>query len=201
MLVSSYNNKGLKDVLIVQLKNCNIENQLTEKKGNITKIYEKKSGKIIGYNLFNASDVLDLSENGPVTLTEEQVELLNELLKENNWEDTLTVDNSPKFVVGYVKECEPLADSDHLNVTKIEIDKEEIVQIVCGAGNIQAGQKVVVAKPGAIMPDGLVIWPGELRGVKSNGMVCSAKELGLQQTSKGILVLDESEETGRPFTV
>lgn len=201
MLISSYNNKGLKDVLIIQLRECTIENQMIERKGNMTKIYEKESGETVGYNLFNASEILDLFENGPVTLTEEQVKILNEYIKLNNWTETLKADNSPKFVVGHVIECKPLEGSDHLNITKIEIDNDEVVQIVCGAENIKAGQKVVVAKPGSIMPDGLVIWPGELRGVKSNGMVCSAKELGLEQKSKGILVLEGSEETGRIFSI
>ena len=51
-------------------------------------------------------------------------------------------------------------DSDHLSITQTEVDNGEILQIVCGAPNIKAGQKVVVAKPGAMMPDGLMIWPG-----------------------------------------
>ncbi len=75
------------------------------------------------------------------------------------------------------------------------------MQIVCGASNIAAGQKVVVAKVGAMMPNGLVIWDGELRGEPSHGMVCSAKELGIEAetTKKGILVLDENAVTGSAF--
>lgn len=76
---------------------------------------------------------------------------------------------SPKFVVGYVKECLPHEDSDHLSVTQTEVDNGEVLQIVCGAANIKKGQRVVVAKPGAVMPSGSIIWPGELRGVASNG--------------------------------
>lgn len=199
MLITSYNNKGLNDILIVQLENCIVENQIAERKGNITKLTEKESGRTVGFNFFEVSDITEFPQSGPVTLTEEQVNLLNSQLKMNGWEEELVVDDSPKFVVGFVRECNPLEDSDHLNVTKTEIDNDETVQIVCGAANIESGQKVVVAKPGAIMPSGLVIWSGELRGVKSNGMICSAKELGLEQTSKGILVLEESSETGKAF--
>ncbi len=78
---------------------------------------------------------------------------------------------------------------------------DEQLQIVCGAPNVEAGQKVVVAKVGAVMPGGMKIKATELRGVPSNGMICSQKELGLPGApeEKGIYVLDESYETGQPF--
>ena len=77
------------------------------------------------------------------------------------------------------------------------------MQIVCGAPNVEAGQKVVVAKPGAVMPSGLIIRPSALRGVASSGMLCSARELGLADAPqvKGILVLDESAQTGEAFLI
>ena len=111
------------------------------------------------------------------------------------------MDNSPKFVVGFVKECSKHEDSDHLNITKIEVDNGEELQIVCGAANIKQGLKVVVAKVGAMMPDGMIIWPGELRGVASFGMVCSARELDLPNAPevKGILELPESAVVGSAF--
>ncbi|WP_208559104.1 YtpR family tRNA-binding protein [Marinilactibacillus kalidii] len=199
MLITSYNNKGLNDILMIQLAKCSIDNQITERKGNITKIVSKDNGDTVGFNFFEVSELLDLKNNGPVTLSEQEVDTLNQQIKQNGWSDELVADPSPKFVVGHVKECKPMADSDHLNITQTEIDNGEVVQIVCGAANIAENQKVVVAKPGAIMPDGLVIWPGELRGTKSSGMICSAKELNLDQVSIGILVLDETEETGSRF--
>ena len=55
---------------------------------------------------------------------------------------------------------------------------------MCGAPNIEAGQKVVVAKPGAMMPDGMMIWPGTLRGVESFGMICSAKRIAVAKCSR-----------------
>ncbi|WP_225744384.1 YtpR family tRNA-binding protein [Marinilactibacillus sp. Marseille-P9653] len=199
MLITSYNNKGLNDILMVQLSKCTIDNQRAERKGNITKIVSMDQGETVGFNFFELSELFSIDTNGPVTLSSEQVSVLNKQIKQNGWEDELVADTSPKLVVGYVKECVPMEDSDHLNITQTEIDNGEIVQIVCGASNIEQGQKVVVAKPGAVMPDGLVIWPGELRGTKSSGMICSAKELGLEQTSKGILVLEDTEEIGRTF--
>ena len=87
--------------------------------------------------------------------------------------------------------------------TQTEVDNGEILQIVCGAPNIKAGQKVVVAKPGAMMPDGLMIWPGVLRGEESFGMICSAKELRLPNApaKKGILELPFDAEVGSAFAV
>ena len=77
------------------------------------------------------------------------------------------------------------------------------VQIVCGAPNVDAGQKVVVAKVGAVMPSGMVIRDAELRGVPSSGMICSAKELGLPDApeEKGILVLDNNAVVGETFSI
>src|SRR5699024_10721903 len=135
------------------------------------------------------------------TLTEDNRSKVNALLADTPIAYTLEDNSSSKFVVGYVKSCEPVEGSDHLNVTQTEVDNGETLQIVCGASNIAEGQKVVVAKVGAVMPDGLVIWPGELRGVKSSGMICSARELGLPQEESGILVLDETDETGSAFVV
>jgi len=200
MLVSSYNNDGLNDVLIVMTSKSTVENQTFESKNNITKIIDKESNEVVGFNIFNASTILPFEGNGPVDLTNEQVNILNDEISKVGFDETLTSNPSPKFVVGDVKECEPHEDSDHLNVTQTEVDNGDVLQIVCGASNIAQGQKVVVAKPGAIMPDGLVIWPGSLRGVESNGMICSARELGIDSDQKkGILVLDEKEQTGSEF--
>ena len=77
-----------------------------------------------------------------------------------------------------------------------------MLQIVCGAPNVDTEQKVVVARVGAIMPDGLYIKPSALRGVDSNGMICSKKELNLKDDGvKGIYVLDDSYNVGQPFPV
>ena len=79
--------------------------------------------------------------------------------------------------------------------------KETTLQIVCGAPNVEAGQKVVVAKVGAVMPSGMIIKDAELRGIASSGMLCSAKELALPDAPdvKGILILDEQQEVGSEF--
>lgn len=201
MLVASYNRKSLDDILVVMLNQSAQEDQSFKRVGNVVEIKNDDKDEVVGYNFFNISEYLSLDEVGPVQLSKEQVSTLNDLIKESGFKTTLIADPSPKFVVGYVKECKPHEDSDHLNITQTEVDNGEVLQIVCGASNIAQGQKVVVAKPGAVMPDGMVIWPGELRGVNSNGMICSARELNIESDQKkGILVLEETAHTGETFT-
>lgn len=203
MLVSIYNNNGLKDVLMIMLQNYPASKQVIETKSKITAIKTEDGQEVVGYNFFDASAILGELENGPVTLTEAQVEVLNNQLSAHGFTQLLSADTEPKFVVGVVKTCGPVKDSDHLSVTTIDVEGEEPLQIVCGAANIAADQHVVVARPGAVMPDGTVIWPGELRGVKSEGMVCSATELGMPTdgSQKGILVLDEQTKAGERFVL
>lgn len=198
MIATSYNNKGLTDTLIITLAQSDVADQTFEREGNITEI--KRKDRVVGYNIFQVSELIDLSESGPVQLTADQVDRLNSAIQAAGFDGRLEADTSPKFVVGYVKECKPHEDSDHLSITQVEVDGGDVLQIVCGASNIAQDQTVVVAKPGAIMPDGMVIYPGELRGVESLGMICSARELGIESNQKkGILVLDDEYEVGQAF--
>ncbi|MEK8132335.1 phenylalanine--tRNA ligase subunit beta [Paenibacillus filicis] len=105
-------------------------------------------------------------------------------------------------VVGYVTSKEKHPDADKLNVCKVDVGTGEELQIVCGAKNVDAGQKVPVATVGAKLPDGLNIKRAKLRGVESQGMICSAKELGLndkllpKEIQEGILVLPADTQVG-----
>ncbi|WP_339233138.1 phenylalanine--tRNA ligase subunit beta [Oceanobacillus sp. FSL W7-1281] len=107
------------------------------------------------------------------------------------------------IVVGYVKSCEKHPDADKLNLCQVDVG-EESLQIVCGAPNVGAGQKVAVAKPGAKLPNGMKIKKVKLRGVESNGMICSLQELGLDEkyipsdVAEGIFVFPEDAEVGTP---
>ncbi|WP_297482934.1 phenylalanine--tRNA ligase subunit beta [Sulfurimonas sp.] len=96
-----------------------------------------------------------------------------------------------KIVFGRVLECEKHPDADKLNVCKVDIGSG-VRQIVCGAANVRAGLDVVVATVGAVMPSGLAIKPVKLRGIASDGMICSAGEIGLPDLGKGIMELDAS---------
>lgn len=148
---------------------------------------------IIGYNLLNASTHLGKLNNGLVDFSNEQVNLFNNLLKQYQL-DEISVDKEPRFIVGEVVSMENHPDSDHLHICQVDL-KSSVTQIVCGAPNVEAGQRVVVATVGAIMPSGLIIKPSKLRKVDSNGMICSARELGLPNAPqvRGILVLDKDK--------
>ncbi len=112
--------------------------------------------------------------------------------------DALTRHRIPeKIVIGHVQSCEKHPDADKLSVCQIDLGTATR-QIVCGAKNIAAGQYVPVATVGAVMPNGMKIKHAKLRGVESDGMVCSATELGLPKTDEGIMVLDESIGDLRP---
>ncbi|NOU91818.1 phenylalanine--tRNA ligase subunit beta [Paenibacillus sp. LMG 31456] len=106
--------------------------------------------------------------------------------------------------VGYVKTREKHPDADKLSVCTVDVGQAEDLQIVCGAKNVDAGQKVPVAIIGAMLPDGFKIKRAKLRGVESQGMICSAKELGLndkllpKEIQEGILVLPEDTKVGDP---
>lgn len=195
-----YNKEGIGDTLIITLKDIELEKRTFEKKGDIARIFDADTNETAGYNVFDASKYIQVASNGPVDVTEELVQKVNDALAQNGFEQSIEVDLSPKFVVGYVNEKEKHPNADKLSICKVNVGNE-VLQIVCGAPNVDAGQKVVVAKVGAVMPSGLVIKDAELRGVASSGMICSAKELDLPDApqEKGILVLSDDYEIGQPF--
>jgi len=103
--------------------------------------------------------------------------------------------------VGKVLTCEPHPNSDHLHVTTVDLGKGEPSQIVCGAPNVAAGQKVIVADLGCVLYDGdneFVIKKSKLRGVESNGMICAEDEIGVGTSHAGIIVLPEDAVVGMP---
>ena len=103
--------------------------------------------------------------------------------------------------VGKVLTCEMHPDSDHLHVTTVDLGKGEPQQIVCGAPNVAAGQKVIVADLGCVLYDGdkeFVIKKSKLRGVESQGMICAEDEIGIGTSHEGIIVLPEDAVVGTP---
>jgi|SRR5699024_3068394 len=194
-----YNEKGIGDVLIISFKEDSRYNIKEATHGDVTKI-TNLSDEILGYNIFNASSYFNLDTTGKLAVNEDFLKDIQAVLGKNGIQDTLDIDLSPKFVVGYVKTKEPHENADKLSVCQVDVGTKEL-QIVCGAPNVDAGQKVVVAKVGATMPSGLKIKPTKLRGLPSNGMICSQKELGLPNApeEKGIYVLEDSYTVGEPF--
>ena len=105
------------------------------------------------------------------------------------------------LVIGEVLTCEAHPNSDHLHVTTVNVGSGEPLQIVCGAPNVAAGQKVVVAVNGTKLYDGdkeFTIKRSKLRGVESNGMICAEDEIGVGTDHSGIIVLPDSATVGTP---
>lgn len=200
-MIFAYNKKHIGDTLIVIVANDQEEKNTVEIKGKIARI--TAGATVIGWNFFDVSAIIAIEGAGQVYLTDEQLAVLNEHLAQAGFSERLEADLAPKIVVGYVESCEPHPDSDHLSITKTRVSADEVLQIVCGAPNIAAGQKVVVAKVGAMMPDGTLIWAGNLRGVDSYGMICSARELHLPNApeKRGILELSADAVVGEAFLV
>ena len=166
-----YNKKMLGETLLITIQNS--EEVTYEDKKNITLIKDN-NGVLVGLNIFNVEN-LKLEGEGSIELSDEQKEILSKRLEKNGIKIDLEGNNDDYFVVGEVLTCEKHPD----------------------APNVEAGQKVVVALSGAMMPSGLLIKPSKLRGVDSNGMLCSKRELGLpQEEVRGILVLDEDTKAG-----
>ncbi|MCH4123529.1 MAG: DUF4479 and tRNA-binding domain-containing protein [Levilactobacillus sp.] len=201
MLIASYNPKELGDTLIVVVAQDSATQAHTVR-DNIARIYDAATEKTLGYNFLKVSDILpEISGNGQVDLSADDVAALNTALEDAGFAGELVAETSSRFVVGYVKSAKPHPDSDHLLVTETVVDNDESLQIVSGSPNMQADIKVVVAKVGAMMPNGLIIWPGELRGVASNGMICSGRELKLANAPQkpGALILPDDYTVGEPF--
>lgn len=196
-----YNKQGIGDVLIFPVMDGDREKFRTEVFDDIVKI-TNHDGDVLGYNIFNASTYFKIEQQGKIPLTETLLKQIQQVFKEADLSDSIDIDLSPKFVVGSVIDKKQHDNADKLSVCQVDVGEENL-QIVCGAANVDKGQKVVVAKVGAIMPSGLKIKPTELRGTLSKGMICSKSELDLPMTDdeQGIYVLEKSYEAGTPFNV
>lgn len=134
---------------------------------------------------------------------EEVAEILTQTgLEVGGLEEVETVKGGMKgLVTGKVLTCEPHPDSDHLSKTTVDIGTGEELHIVCGAPNVAAGQKVVVAPVGTTLYMGdqeLTLKKMKIRGAVSQGMICAEDEIGIGTNHEGIIVLDENTEIGRP---
>ena len=139
--------------------------------------------------------------NDYVDIKNEDVhELADKITKADINIEAVNTNHIDNLVVGEVLECIDHPDSDHLHVCKVNVGNET-KQIVCGAPNVRAGLKVIVALPGAVLPGNFEIKAGKIRGEESNGMICALFELGLEEKTeenynKGIEELPEDAPVG-----
>lgn len=150
---------------------------------------------LVSYNwLKDYVDISDISAE----------ELADKITKSGIEVETVEVLNQgiEGIVVGHVLECAKHPDADKLNICQVDLGEEEPKQIICGAPNVAAGQKVVVAKVGAVLPGNFKIKKAKLRGEASNGMICSLQELGVEgklvakEFAEGIFVFPNDAEVG-----
>jgi phenylalanyl-tRNA synthetase beta chain len=105
------------------------------------------------------------------------------------------------FVIGEVKTCEKHPDADKLSITTVDIGMSNLLNVVCGAPNVRAGQKVIVATEGTTIYMGnesFKIKKSKIRGQVSEGMICAEDELGLGPSHEGIMLLDKNARVGMP---
>ena len=178
MILNTFYNDVNKVLILTTAKkstNC-------KKDGDTTYFYDENN-KIVGMNIFN----IEGFNSGIVN----QKDLSKDILEKFELSD-----NSAPFVFGYTKKVQPHPDSDKLQVCVVDLGFEEI-QIVCGASNCAQDKKVVVARVGAIMPNGMTILPAKVKGVESCGMMCSFNELGITNVdASGIILLDGNDMLG-----
>lgn len=200
-MIFTYNKEHVGDVLMVIVADGQGVKLAAERKGNVARIYRLDNGETVAWNIFQVSNLFNISERGQVFLTDEEISILNQELSQAGFEPELVNDLSPKFVVGEIVEMVAHPDSDHLNICQVKVATDKVVQIVAGAPNAKVGLKTIVALPGAMMPKGNLIFPDELRGEKSFGMMCSPRELQLPNApqKRGIIELASSEAVGTVF--
>lgn len=144
------------------------------------------------------SDFLDLSQVPAASLADRMSRTGIEVEGVENYGADLS-----NLVIGQVTDCQPHPDSDHLNVTQVTVGPDTTYQIVCGAPNVHTGAKVIVALVGAVLPGDFKIKPAKLRGVASNGMLCSLQELGFKDAvvpkkyADGLFLLPDDAPVGQ----
>ena len=200
-MIFTYNKEFVGDVLMVIVANNEDAKLSVERKGNVARIFRQDTAETVAWNIFQVSNIVDIQKSGQIFLNDEEVALLNQELAKEGFSETLINDLQPKFVVGEIIEMTAHPDSDHLNICQVQVAADKTLQIVAGAPNARLGLKTIVALPGAMMPKGSLIFPGELRGEKSFGMMCSPRELQLPNApqKRGIIELSDSEVVGTAF--
>ncbi|HEO3295642.1 TPA: DUF4479 and tRNA-binding domain-containing protein [Streptococcus agalactiae] len=200
-MIFTYNREHVGDTLMVIVKDSQGAKLDVDRREQVARVYLQDSKETVAWNIFEVSSLIAIEGVGQVTLSDQDIKILNaELLKEG-FEDSLVNNIEPTFVVAQIKEMIDHPDSDHLHICQVEINDGKTVQIVCGAPNASVGLKTVAALPGAMMPNGSLIFPGKLRGEDSFGMLCSARELALPNAPqvRGIIELSDQVIVGESF--
>lgn len=200
-MIFTYNRDQVGDVLMVIVKEVKGAKRSVERKGQVARVFLEETGETVAWNIFDVSDLIKVEGSGQIFLGQDQLSVLNATLESQGFSEVLEAGTNPVFVVAEILEMVDHPDSDHLHICQVSIGQEAPVQIVCGAPNAAVGLKTVAALPGAVMPNGSLIFPGKLRGEDSYGMLCSARELELPNAPqvRGIIELAPSVQAGEAF--
>jgi len=193
-----YNHETIGDVLMIVF-DSQVRPDEVISKGDVTIL--KRNETVIGYNLFNISNVMKIKANGFIPRIDKAVlEVINSILV-NAGEEPLKERETCGFKVAKIVEIEEHPDSEHLHICKVDIGAKDCLQIVCGAYNARENLLCVCALPYAFMPNGQQIIPSKLLGIESYGMLCSGRELALPgyEGKRGLLELDDSYKVGEDF--
>lgn len=177
------------NTLIITLKESNqkVENK---KENDLVTLYE--GNEVIGYNILNSNFVF----SNFCSFNKKAIDLVKRKIK--NADSFL---NTKQFTVGLIEKCEEI-EGTHLHKCIVNVGDQKL-QIVCGAKNARKGLKTVCALEGSFMPDGSYISHSKLRGIDSYGMLCSKKELNLENdklNKEGIIELDENYKVGQDLS-
>jgi tRNA-binding protein len=188
----AFYNSHVGDVLMLIVANNEGAKLEAIRQSDVTRVFRTDTGVTVAWNFFGGWSQLS---DGAQELTDDQLADINKRLSSAGFSEVLLADRAPKFVVAEIISAEPHPDSDHLQICQVNVGAAEPQQIVCGAPNARAGLKTVAALPGTMMPDGRLIWSGELRGILSDGMLCSPGELALPNApqERGIIELRKGE--------
>jgi tRNA-binding protein len=192
-----YDFRTLGDVLLIVI-DLKTKPTRVEQIDNVVALYEQD--RLVGVNIFAFSEIVKIKNTGLIILPPKPlIDVINHMLRNANLE-TLDEIGESGFRIGQVLSCEEHPDSDHLHVCKVDVGNA-VLDIVCGAPNVVKGMKTVVAMPGTMMFDGSEIVPSELRGVASSGMLCSPRELHLDNAPqvRGLIVLESDAPVGHDF--
>ncbi|MBJ8350184.1 YtpR family tRNA-binding protein [Streptococcus zalophi] len=202
-MIFTYNKEHVGDVLMVIVANDEGKRVSSERKGRVARVFLQDTKETVAWNIFDASEVTAIEGSGHITLSDDQVAAFNQEIAKAGFSESLENPQEPSFVVGEIVAMKAHPDSDHLNICQVKVAADKEIQIVAGAPNARVGLKTIVALPGAMMPNGSLIFSGKLRGEDSFGMMCSPRELALPNApqKRGIIELDDSAIVGEAFDV
>ena len=189
------NSKMFTYVIMVEIKDKKVES--VSKDNNIVQLFN--NGEILGFNIFD-DKLFSTYADGFIYPEAEVLSELNTYLKANKLDYNFSYNKKDYLQVGEVLEVNKVKGSDNLSLCKVLV-KDQHYSMICGASNVKVGMKTIAALDNALLSDGTKISAGEVLGVYSDGMLCSLKELGLDQDKKyeGIVDLGEDAKVGSSF--